>query len=140
VGKSRLRKLHGWRIFLPVKILTPHGGVLIAGKKPFTNSHLKRHDPWPTHGGWQGWRYFQGASQTWYWGAYCFLNDGIGYWYPGYAGVNESDTWLELDDDAHTPMPPDYRFHLGEAYNFIIRPKTFDKVSDDKIAAWILVH
>jgi hypothetical protein len=123
-----------------VKTLTDFGGSLIVSKHPFLFARTIEHDAWHIHGAFQGWRYFQGASGAWYWGAYFFLGNGSDYWYPGYSGVNASDVWMELDDDANTPMPPDYRYHLGESYNYIIRPKTFDKVLTSNTEAWKAAH
>jgi hypothetical protein len=121
-------------------MLTDFGGVLIFGKKPFLKYQESRHDAWPYHGYFQGWRYYQGASGIWYWGAYFFLKDGSSFWYPGYKGADESAVYLDLFFDTQEPMPPDFKQHLGEAYNFVIRPKTFDKVLDENTAAWILVN
>jgi len=140
VGKPGLRKLHGWRIFPRVKILTTFGGVLVAGKKPYPKKGGHIHDPWYAHGINASFTFVRGAGGLFYGGPTFTLLDGNEYWYPTYTHAVLEDCRADWVLDYSEPMPPDFREHYGEAYNFVFRVKAFDKVLWTDLASWINTH
>jgi hypothetical protein len=119
-----------------MKTLTDFGGVVILGQKPFPKSGGFVHDPWCAHGIYFGWGQIDGYSGIVYFGPVFTLLDGLNYWYPCYKGGSDSDVWAQWIGDIEAPMPPDYREHFGEAYNFSVRAKAFDKVLDSEMNNW----
>ena len=123
-----------------MKILTDAGTVLIVGRKPFAQRRGGHHDGWQAHGISMEFSGGQGLSEQNYFGPTFLLKDGEGYVYFSYKGPDSYAIYQEWLDDAATPMPPDYRAHYGEAYNYIIRPKAFTKIKILDVQDWLLAH
>jgi hypothetical protein len=119
-----------------VKTLTQFGGVKIYGKKPFAQKGGVRHDPWPSHGVFRDFGQIDGYSGAIYLGPVFQLLDGNFFWYPTYKGATDVDVWNQWIYDWERPIYPDYQPHAGEAYNYIIRAKAFDKVLTTKMDDW----